>query len=167
MRQLRRICCGAVFAVVLVYLFGPTVETQAPAKTMRVGGEIGAADETAGTVVVKTSSGPNMTVRPPQGARGRGAVPAVGSSVVVQFNQSAAQGVTDSNLLLLGVGGGRRPGIVEATSITPRSADFCGCSGSATEAGCNGSCSGTAPAGWTCGLLPGIVYPNVCGLQQP
>jgi len=144
-------------AVLIALGVGAYVYAQGLDMVMRVGGDIISTDPAFGTYTIETSSGPRMTVMPLPGRQGGGAALEfkVGESVIVTFRQSAAQGRV--------TGGGRRPQTLETLSVTAAPLGFCSCS-KPSDTGCNGTCAGSGPG--SCRILQGIVYPNVCGVEQ-
>ena len=144
-------------AVLIALCIGGYIYAQGLDLVMRVGGDIISTDPAFGTYTIETSSGPRMTVIPGLTRQGGSAALEfkVGESVVVSFRQSSAQGRVTN--------GGRRPETVDTVSVTAAPLGFCSCS-KPSDKGCNGTCAGSGPG--SCKLLTGIVYPNVCGVEQ-
>ena len=145
-------------AVLVALCIGAYVYAQGLDLAIRVAGEIISVDKVTGTYTIETSSGPRMTVLPLPG-RGGGGLPLdlkAGESVVVQFRRSSAQGRIAGN--------SRRPGTVDVLSVTPAQFGFCSCS-APSDKGCTGTCVGSG-SGSSCRVIAGIIYPNVCGVEQ-
>ena len=156
---MRSIAKSWLSAVLIALCVGAYVYAQGLDRLMRVGGDILSIDRTIGTITLETSSGPRMNVLLLPGARSQGEFRA-GDAVVVQFRQSAAQGVVNA---ARGAVDGRRPGTVDAISIVPAPLGFCSCS-APSDKGCSGMCVGSERGG-SCRILEGIIYPKVCGVQ--
>ena len=145
-------------AVLIALCLGVYVYAQGLDLVMRVGGDIISVDPALGTYTIETSSGPRMTVMPVLTRQG-GSAPLefkVGEPVVVSFRQSSAQGRA--------TGGGRRPETVDTLSVIAAPLGFCSCS-KPSDKGCAGSCVGSGVTS-SCKILTGIIYPNVCGVEQ-